>query len=306
MGRQSTLTLGKLLRSVYVDHLHLVPAVLPATPRASHPVHFRSTAVPRAIESLTNLVAGLFPDRDGPVEFVVRQPQDESLYPNSLCNRMRALDKAAAEAAAREWNPTLEPLDPLLSPYLNGTKLRVDSSPRANGILDTLWVARAHGMPLPRELEGQDMFDTLERAVVHEWFDAYKDREFGQLSMGRLLGDLREKMEDKVKDPREAKEKLRLSVYSCHDTSLGGILRALDVFDGRWPPFTSHVAVGKSNAPGTPLLLSAIDPNLPPGLRAPRQNSSASRHRRPLSSSACTSPPRRRRTLCGSGSTGGR
>lgn len=247
MGRQSTLTLGQLLRSVYVDHLNLVPSVLPATPRATNPVNFRSTAVPRAIESLTNLVAGLFPERDGPMEFVVRQPQDESLYPNSLCNRMRALDKASAERAAKEWNPTLEALDPVLSPYLNGTKLRVDSSPRANGILDTLWVARAHGMPLPKELEGQDMFDTLERAVVHEWFDAYKDKEFGQLSMGRLLGDLRAKMEDKVNDPFEQTEKLRLAIYSAHDTSLGGILRALDVFDNRWPPFTSHVAVGKQH-----------------------------------------------------------
>ena len=245
MGRQSTLTLGKLLRKVYVEHLHLVPPVLPASPRDTNPVHFRSTAVPRAIESLTNLVAGLFPERDGPMEFVVRQAQDESLYPNSLCSRMYALDKKAAEQAAKEWNPTLEPLDPLLSPYLNGTKLRIDSSPRANGVLDSLWVARAHGMPLPNELQEQDMFDTLERAVVHEWFDAYKDKEFGQLSMGRLLGELRAKMEDKVNDPLEQKEKLRLAVYSCHDTSLGGILRALDVFDNRWPPFTSHLAVGK-------------------------------------------------------------
>jgi len=245
MGRQSTLSLGKLLRKVYVEHLHLVPPVLPATSRDRNPVQFRSTAVPRAIESLTNLVAGLFPERDGPMEFVVRQPQDESLYPNSLCNRMRALDKAAADAAAKEWNATLEPLDPLLSPFLDGTKLRIDSSPRANGVLDSLWVARAHGMRLPRELEGQDMFETLERAVVHEWFDAYKSKEFGQLSMGRLLGDLRATMEDKVKDPLERTEKLRLAVYSCHDTSLGGILRALDVFDNRWPPFTSHIAVGR-------------------------------------------------------------
>lgn len=42
--------------------------------------------------------------------------------------------------------------------------------------------------------------------------------------MGRLLGDLRTVMEKKVGDPKEKTEKLRLAVYSAHDTSLGGIL----------------------------------------------------------------------------------
>lgn len=180
--------------------------------------------MPRAIESLHNLVAGLFPERQGAVEFVVRQPQDESLYPNSLCAQMRKLDKVFADAAADKYNHTLAPLDATLSKYLDGKPLRINSSPRANGILDTLWVARAHGLPLPKDLQDQSLFETLEAGVCHEWFDAYESREFARLSMGRLLGDLREKMELKVKDPAEEKEKLRLAVYSCHDTSLGGIL----------------------------------------------------------------------------------
>lgn len=85
LGKQSTLTLGKLLRDVYVNKLGLVSETLQDLPRAENPVLFRSTAVPRAIESLHSVVAGLFPVREGPAEFVVRQPADESLYPNSMC-----------------------------------------------------------------------------------------------------------------------------------------------------------------------------------------------------------------------------
>lgn len=55
-------------------------------------------------------------------------------------------------------------------------------------------------------------------------FDGYTNREFKKLAMGRLLGDLRSAMERKAADPSEKKEKTRLAIYSCHDTSLGGIL----------------------------------------------------------------------------------
>lgn len=49
--------------------------------------------------------------------------------------------------------------------------------------------------------------------------------------MGRLLGDLRAAMEKKAADPHERKEKLRLAIYSCHDTSLSGILSVQKLSD---------------------------------------------------------------------------
>jgi acid phosphatase len=32
-----------------------------------------------------------------------------------------------------------------------------------------------------------------------------------------------------------------MALYSTHDTTLGGILAILGVFDGRWPAFTSSI-----------------------------------------------------------------
>jgi acid phosphatase len=85
-------------------------------------------------------------------------------------------------------------------------------------------VCRAHGIKVPKEFEDIKVLETLEHAVLHEWFDGYRQNIFTQLAMGRLLGDLSESMKGKIADPNESQEKLRLAVYACHDTSLGGIL----------------------------------------------------------------------------------
>ncbi|SCV72301.1 BQ2448_4995 [Microbotryum intermedium] len=244
LGRESTLNLGARLRSLYVDRLGFLPETLPDVPLDQSPVFFRSTGMPRTIESLHQIVEGLFPSgyREGLVDYTVRNPNDESLYPNNLCARMRQLDQISLAMAAKKYNSTLEPLDDTLIKYTK-IPLRIDSSPRANGILDTLYVCLAHSIRTPSDLSDPSTLRTLESAVVHEWFDAYSSLEFTKLSMGRLLGDLKASLLSKIADPEETKDKLRLGIYACHDTSLGGMLNALEVFDGRWPPFTSHISV---------------------------------------------------------------
>lgn len=41
-------------------------------------------------------------------------------------------------AAAARWNSRLQTLDERLSKYIKGKPIRVDGSPRASGILDTV------------------------------------------------------------------------------------------------------------------------------------------------------------------------
>lgn len=77
LGRESTLALGTRLRSLYVDQLHFLPSKLPDLPVEENVVEFRSTGMPRTIESLHQIVQGLFPERDGAVQYTVRNPQDE-------------------------------------------------------------------------------------------------------------------------------------------------------------------------------------------------------------------------------------
>ncbi|GAA6006019.1 uncharacterized protein JCM10292_005648 [Rhodotorula paludigena] len=272
LGRRSTLDMGKRLRDLYVP-LGFLPANL--TSNTSAQVAFRSTNMPRTIESLHQLIEGLWPSRareEGlKVEFKLRGWMDEDLYPNASCGRLRKLDAASIANAAREHNPSLEQLDAKLIPIIGGP-LRIDSSPRASGILDTVLAAKAHGFKMSPELDDPKTLRTLEDAVVHEWFDGYMNLEFRKLAMGRLLSSVRQTLEAKIADPREEREKTRLHVYSCHDTSVAGILNALDAFDKRWPPFTSHVAIElfrSSASPASASLLSFLPSFLRPTPAAP-------------------------------------
>jgi acid phosphatase len=67
----------------------------------------------------------------------------------------------------------------------------------------------------------------------------YSSSELARLAVGRLFGDLTTALEDRV----SGRSPLRLAVYSAHDTVLAPFLSSLDVFDWRWPPFTSHVEI---------------------------------------------------------------
>lgn len=51
-----------------------------------------------------------------------------------------------------------------------GSPLRIDSSPRASGVLDTVLVCRAHEIKLPKELEDPKTLRLLEGAICHEWY----------------------------------------------------------------------------------------------------------------------------------------
>lgn len=76
--------------------------------------------------------------------------------------------------------------------------------------------------------------------------------EFRRLAMGRLFSDLHSHLSSKITNPLE--DALKLSINSCHDTSIGGILNALNAFNDRWPPFTSHLGIE---------LYKTVDPSTP-------------------------------------------
>ena len=82
--------------------------------------------------------------------------------------------------------------------------------------------------------------------LLADFRDADKNLEYRRLAMGPLLDDLQQKMQKKVEGGDE--EKLKLLVYSTHDTALAGLLSSLDVFDHRWeatnPRFPKEMADG--------------------------------------------------------------
>ncbi|CCA68200.1 related to acid phosphatase ACP2 precursor [Serendipita indica DSM 11827] len=238
VGRGSTHDFGKALRKIYIERL----GFLPDSTQDTSPVYYRSTNVPRTIESLQQIINGLYPNGKNlhRPQLLVRNAKDENIIPNHFsCKRLERLAVSFAQAAAEKLNPTLKPLDKRLSKYLDGEPVRVDGKPRASGILDTIRAAKAHNIRVPREFNDQSTMDLIEFAVVTEWFGGYKNPEYRRLAMGPLLDDLQRKMQQKVE--QQDQDPLKLLVYSTHDTAVAGITNAFDVFDHRWPDFTASV-----------------------------------------------------------------
>ncbi|KAJ7151139.1 histidine phosphatase superfamily [Mycena filopes] len=240
VGRKSTFNYGAALRSLYVDRLGFLPDFL----QKPGEVYFRSTNMARTIESLEQVIHGLYPTaKCNPSvlpPLLTRNGKDENLLGNTMtCKRLEYLQIGFAQAAAAAYNQTLEPLDKHVSKYLDGRPIRVDGKPRASGVMDTIRAAIAHGVKVPSEFEDKTIVDVIEQAVVAEWFAGYKTHEVRRLGMGPLLADLSQKMQQKVE--RGAEDPLKILVHSTHDTALAAMCSTLDVFDEKWPAFTAAI-----------------------------------------------------------------
>lgn len=124
-----------------------------------------------------------------------------------------------------------------LSNYVDSVSLV--SHPSANGILgkytplgnraevilsnvyiyiDTLVAAKAHGFKLPSDIDDGILRD-LEEVVVKEWFYGHMaSAEVRRLGLGRLMGVIRDRMNLREKGGADDDEKLKLAIYSGHDT----------------------------------------------------------------------------------------
>ncbi|CCL99109.1 uncharacterized protein FIBRA_01123 [Fibroporia radiculosa] len=247
VGRQTTYNFGHALRRLYIDRLGFLPDVA----ESNEEIYLRSTNVPRTIESLQQVIHGLYPDTKLGGDFVpnlrIRNGKDENLFGNTLaCKRLEILQIAAAT----EWNQVLAALDPKLSKYVGGNPIRLDGKPRASGILDTVKAAVAHSIPIPPEFQEPGVVDLIEKAVVNEWFAAlevaykcfligYKTEEVRRLGMGPLLSDLSRKLAAKAE--HGSRDPLKILIHSTHDTSLAALCSTLEVFDNRWPAFSSAI-----------------------------------------------------------------
>ncbi|OAA44841.1 Histidine phosphatase superfamily, clade-2 [Metarhizium rileyi] len=262
-GRETTFQLGQRLRRLYVDQLGFLPAGVKNTDF----IYLRSTAIPRALESLQQTLNGLYPlhtraENFPPPTIISRALADETLFPNdSNCRRFAALARAFAQRTADRWNDSedMAYLTAKIGKWMpdENSKVAVDSRPRLSGIMDTVNSTYAHGpeTKLPSEFYDAKVKQILEKIGVEEWYSGYKEsKEYRTLGIGGLLGDIVSRMVESaenpvdgdhdLKPPSNAMPRVRLGLSGCHDTTLAGVLSSLGAFnEAAWPPFTSHIAI---------------------------------------------------------------
>ena len=135
----------------------------------------------------------------------------------------------------------------------------VDGKPRLSGIMDTINASDAHGPEtrLPAEFYDEKARAYADKMAVEEWYSGYiESSEYRRLGIGALLGDVVDNMVKTAamagwysgsvtSSPTEQGQKaIRFALSGCHDTTVAGILCAVGAFEnGKWPPFTSSVAI---------------------------------------------------------------
>lgn len=239
VGRSSTLRLGQELRRLYVDKLKYIPSHISASQQQI--LQLESTAVPRAKESMRMVLEGFLPPQDRQFEpdVLVRSPKEECLYPNTACPLYRALHRKYIKGAAQKWDDKLlAPLDSKIA-HLVGVPVRIQSHPTANGVSDTIRGCQAHMISVPPVFEEPEVIESMEKAIVQEWFSGYIDKQLSRLSMGRLLGNLQGHFQLGIASQPSP---VKVGLYACHDTTLAGALKVLDCFDDRWPFFTAFLS----------------------------------------------------------------
>lgn len=103
-GRQTTLSLGRHLRHLYVHQLGFLPDVI----RDPNTIYLRSSPFPRALDSLQQAFIGLYPAEKRHRAFsrptiVTRRLNDETLLPNEIyCERFVQLILAFSKRAANK------------------------------------------------------------------------------------------------------------------------------------------------------------------------------------------------------------
>ncbi|XXH05125.1 hypothetical protein Hte_011549 [Hypoxylon texense] len=277
-GRETTFDLGTRLRALYVDRLRFLPPVL----LDADALYLRATPIPRALDSVQETFAGLYPAHTRAPAFpapaiLTRAPGDETLFPNDgNCRRFAALSRAFAQRAADRWNATDEMayLTKLYGKWMpeDGSspqqpqRVAVDSRPRLSGIMDTINSTLAHGPEtrLPPEFYDAKGREIIEKIGVEEWFAGYREsREYRMLGIGGLLGDVVGRMVGSAERSTADGEyevarrletgavreghgatPIRFGLSGCHDTTLAAVLASLGAYEtGKWPPYTSHIAI---------------------------------------------------------------
>ena len=223
-GAQQQRELGRSFRSLFVEGRN---AFLPARFDPAK-VGVRSTSVGRTVLSAYYFFQGLYPGSQ-PVIRTVPEATDNA-FPNAQrCPELRTIWNGVLAGAEYQAFFARE-LQPLATKYSALWSMNITES-TFKAINDMVRSRFCHKLPLPSGLDPRDANRILIGSRRAKNMQAEPKRAI-QLAAGSFLADIL------------ADSRLNLfQHYSVHDDTLRAVLLALRAFDGRWPPYASHMAL---------------------------------------------------------------
>ncbi|KAJ2481595.1 hypothetical protein IWW47_005874, partial [Coemansia sp. RSA 2052] len=256
------------MRALYVDALDFLPAV-PRSGDGKGPtqdLYLRTTAYSRTFESLQQALGGMYPNvpANSPLFHINVRPLDrDSLYPdfqNKLLEPLH-IDGAVKSIAIFAEEYAALHKDVAQMPSLRD-EVEPEPKPRTPNatyfLWDTMSAMRAHGLPLPKEIDDEFIARVSRMSSVEYMYPVTLSTELAKFQLGPLVRELADNVVSAVEDDRgtlaSKQQPPKMTIYSGHDTTIGPLLSILgDELDGSpllknsagpmWPPFASSLRI---------------------------------------------------------------
>ncbi|KAM7176663.1 prostatic acid phosphatase-like [Macrochelys suwanniensis] len=244
IGMQQQYELGQYVRKRYSNFLNAT--------YNRHEIVIQSTDYDRTIMSTQVYLAGLFPPVGNQIwnPQILWQPipvhtvpvsQDHMLHfpsPNCPC-----FDKLQNETQASwQFQNKLQPYMGVLKTMADNTGYDVDSLKQLNkfkawNTYDTLFCESIHNYTLPKWASKDIMKKMKELAALslQSIFGIYKTNDKSRLQGGVLVNAILKS----IKNATQPSNKRKMQIFSAHDTTIGALQMALNIFNGKLPPYST-------------------------------------------------------------------
>nr|XP_056707188.1 lysosomal acid phosphatase [Euleptes europaea] len=212
-------------------------------------IFIRSTDFDRTLMSAEANLAGLYPPEGQqvfnpnvswqpiPVHTVPGSVERLLKFPLTPCPRYEQLQNETRRTA-EYMNKTAQNME-FLKMVAHETGIQDVSLESVWSVYDTLFCEKTHQLPLPSWVTPKVLtqLQELKDFSFQFLFGIYRQVEKARLQGGVLLSQIRKNLN--LAANTSAHQHLKMLVYSCHDTTLGALQMALNVYNGRQAPYAS-------------------------------------------------------------------
>ncbi|XP_052789307.1 lysophosphatidic acid phosphatase type 6-like [Mya arenaria] len=239
-GQDQMYIKGRQLRREYVDEMGLIDAQY-----SPQQVFVRSTNINRTILTARCVLVGLFGREnlnklEDPLVIHVEKSECDPLVPRTaVCRTLRQINHAAMIHGGDI--PGIKEDRWRVEQCLGITEPDHPKKHKINfiDIRDDLVARETHGLHGVKCLDSMRREIELNASKVMYYSFCGQHEAWRDLAMQLSTGPLVKMLTDNIDNMNENKTKLY--IFSCHDSTLVGLLGTLDVYDFTWPPFGSDV-----------------------------------------------------------------
>jgi lysosomal acid phosphatase len=237
-GMQQEYKNGRDFRKMYVNKYHLLPSQY-----AYNQISVRSSDFDRTIMSAEAVLSGLYPIGTGPLPngyqpipiHTIQKDQDSLLVPDY--DKQRREDLLARYVYTnKDWQAKNTEFQSKFKQWSDISGFSINNLRDLIVLGDNLQIRKFNNVPLPATI-GTDEANTI--ISLAEWaiVNSYKPYEIGVIISHELLSTIKNYFDQASLQ----KTPLKYVLFSAHDSTILGVMSALQVPVDKWPPYATDL-----------------------------------------------------------------